>query len=138
MDKQAVVELLKKTPLFSRAGKGGLTAIAKSATERPFKAGEKILGEDESGVGFYLILTGCAQVTRGGKELAKLGSGNFFGELSVLDGEPRTADVVALEDTTCLVLTRWAIKSIISGHPELKARLLFTQFPSVIIAHSDD
>ena len=124
MDKQAVTDLLKKAPLFSRLSRRGLEAVMKSATEKTFKAGKQILGEGESGVGFYLILDGSAQVTRKDKELAKLDAGNFFGELAVLDGEPRTADVVALEDTKCLVLTRWAMKSIISSHPDVASGML--------------
>jgi CRP-like cAMP-binding protein len=124
MDKQAVTDLLKKAPLFSRLSRRGLEAVTKSATEKTFKAGEQILGEGESGVGFYLILDGSAQVTHKAKELAKLDAGNFFGELAVLDGEPRTADVVALEDTKCLVLTRWAMKSIISSHPDVASGML--------------
>ena len=124
MDKQAVTDLLKKAPLFSRLSRRGLEAVMKSATEKTFKAGNQILGEGESGVGFYLILDGSAQVTRKDKELAKLDAGNFFGELAVLDGEPRTADVVALEDTKCLVLTRWAMKSIISSHPDVASGML--------------
>lgn len=124
MDKQAVTDLLKKAPIFSRLSRRGLEAVMKSATEKTFNAGEQILGEGESGVGFYLILDGSAQVTRGDKELSKLDAGNFFGELAVLDGEPRTADVVALEDTNCLVLTRWAMKSIISSHPDVALGML--------------
>ena len=124
MDKQVVMDLLKKAPFFSRLSRKGLEAIVKSATEKAFKTGERILGEGESGVGFYLILEGSAQVTHGDKELAKLDAGNFFGELTVLDGEPRTADVVALKDTKCLVLTRWAMKSIISSHPDVASEML--------------
>ena len=124
MDKQEVVELLRKAPLFSRLSKKGLEAVVKSATEKTFSAGEKVLQEGESGVGFYQILEGSAQVMRGDAELARLGPGDFFGELAVLDGEPRTADVVALEDTTCLVLTRWAMKSIIPAHPNVALGML--------------
>lgn len=124
MDKQEVIGLLGKAPLFSSLSKRGLEAILKSATEKAFGAGEKILQEGESGVGFYQILEGSAQVIRGDAELATLGPGDFFGELAVLDGEPRTADVVALEDTTCLILTRWAMKSIIPAHPDVALGML--------------
>jgi CRP/FNR family cyclic AMP-dependent transcriptional regulator len=124
MDKQDVIGLLGKAPLFSRLSKKGLEAILKSATEKAFGAGEKILQEGESGVGFYQILEGSAQVIRGDTELARLGPGDFFGELAVLDGKPRTADVVALEDTTCLILTRWAMKSIIPAHPDVALGML--------------
>jgi len=124
MDRQDIIGLLKKAPLFSRLNRKGLEAILKSATEKAFTAGEKILQEGESGVGFYQILSGSAKVTRGDKELAKLGPGDFFGELAVLDGEPRTADVVAIEDTSCLILTRWAMKSIIPAHPDVALGML--------------
>ena len=87
-------------------------------------AGAKIVEKGKGGVGFYLILEGTAEVIREGEKLAELGAGNFFGELSVIDGAPRTADVVAMTDTNCLVITQWAMKSLIENHPEIAQGML--------------
>jgi len=115
MDKRKALELLREAPLFSRLSERGLKAVQKSASLKEFKAGTKIVAEGASGVGFYLILEGSAEVSRSGAKLAKLGSGAFFGEMSLLDG---------LEDTRCLVLTPWAMKSIVSANPDVALGML--------------
>jgi CRP/FNR family cyclic AMP-dependent transcriptional regulator len=124
MDEKKALGLLKKAPLFSRLSEKGLKSILKTATEKEFKGKTKVVAEGTAGVGFYLILTGSAEVSRGGEKLAKLGAGDFFGEMSLLDGEPRSADVTALEDTVCLVLSPWAMKGIVSANPEVALDML--------------
>jgi len=124
MDNKKIIPLLKKTPLFAQTSDGSLNGLLKSAVQKTSAAGEKIVEEGKSGVGFYLLLEGKAKVVRDGNEVAELETGNFFGELSVIDGAPRTADVVAETDTTCLVITPWAMKSIISTHPEVALSML--------------
>ena len=124
MQGKKTVDLLKEAPLFSRLGDRGLKAIAKTATEKEFQAGEKIVTEGAAGVGFYLILEGSAEVSRNGERLAKLGGGAFFGEMSLLDGAPRSADVIALEECKCFILSPWAMKSIVSAHPEIALGML--------------
>jgi CRP/FNR family cyclic AMP-dependent transcriptional regulator len=124
MDEAKLVGLLKQAPLFSRLSDRGLKAILKTATEKAFNEGTKIVTEGSSGVGFYLILEGSAEVSRSGEKLAKLGSGAFFGEMSLLDDAPRSADVIALEATSCLVLSPWAMKSIVSANPDVAMGML--------------
>lgn len=124
MINQDTIILLKQVPLFSRLSDRGLRAILKSAADKEFKAGTKIVSEGDTGVGFYLILSGGAEVRRGGERLAKLGKGSFFGEMSLLDGAPRSADVIATEDTRCLVLSPWAMKGLIAGYPEVALGML--------------
>jgi len=124
MDKKKALDLLREAPLFSRLSERELKAVRKKATEKGFAAGTKVVAEGASGVGFYLILEGSAEVSRSGEKLAKLGSGAFFGEMSLLDGAPRSADVIALEDTQCLVLTPWAMKSVVSANPDVALGML--------------
>lgn len=124
MDNKQILPLLKKTPIFAHTSDSSLNGLLKSAVQKSSAAGDKIVEEGKGGVGFYLILEGKAKVVREGKEVAELQTGNFFGELSVIDGAPRTADVVAETDTTCLVITPWAMKSIISTHPEVALSML--------------
>ncbi len=112
--------LLKKVPLFAQLGDRHLQAIARSAKELKYSAGQPIVREGEqSNVGFFLIADGQVEVRRGDQVLAKLGAGQFFGEMSVLDGQPRSADVFAVSDTTCLGLTSWDMKSLVTNTPEI-------------------
>ena len=124
MDNKQILPLLKKAPLFANTNDASLNGLLKSAVQKTSAAGEKIVEEGKGGVGFYLILEGTAKVVRDGNAVADLGTGDFFGELSVIDGAPRTADVVAETETSCLVITPWAMKSIISTHPEVALSML--------------
>ncbi len=80
--------------------------------------------EGESGVGFYLIVGGSAEVRRDGRALTKLARGQFFGEMGLLDQQPRSADVVALEDTDCLVLSGPTFWSLVSTNPKIARALV--------------
>ena len=71
-----------------------------------FKTGERLIAEGDAGGAMYIIQRGRVRVTRGGQLLAELTDNNFFGEISLLTDEPRTATVTALEDTQCWVLSR--------------------------------
>ena len=124
MDSKQIIPLLKQTPIFSQTSEASLKAMLKSAVEKTAPAGTKIVEEGKGGVGFYLILSGDAEVVKDGAKVAELKEGNFFGELSVIDGAPRTADVIAKTDTVCLVISPWAMKSIITTHPEVALSML--------------
>src|SRR3989442_10605334 len=97
--------MLEMTPLFSGLNKGQLKSIVRSSKERSFKKGDAIVREGESGVGFYLIVGGSAEVRRDGRCLTKLARGQFFGGVCLLDHQPRSAVVVALYDTDLLFLS---------------------------------
>jgi len=124
MDDKQIISLMKATPIFSRMNEAGLKNVLKSAIQKKSPAGAKLVEEGKGGVGFYLILEGKAEVIREGAKLAELGQGNFFGELSVIDGAPRTADVVAMTDTNCIVISQWAMTSLIENHPEIAQGML--------------
>jgi CRP-like cAMP-binding protein len=124
MDNKQVIGLLKSTPIFANTSEKSLESMIKSAVEKTVSPGDKVVQEGQGGVGFYLILDGKAEVIKDGQKLAELGSGNFFGELSVIDGQPRTADVVAVTETKCWILSQWAMKSIIANHPEVALSML--------------
>jgi CRP/FNR family cyclic AMP-dependent transcriptional regulator len=124
MENTKIIAALKKTPIFAKTSDESLASLLKSAIQKTVQAETKIVEKGQSGLGFYLILQGKADVMSGGKKLAEFGEGSFFGELSVIDGAPRTADVVAKAETTCLVLSQWAMRSIISTHPEIALSML--------------
>jgi len=124
MDNRKIISVLKKTPIFSKMNDASLESMLKSTVQKTVPAGTKIVEEGKGGVGFYLILDGHAEVIRRGEKIAEISSGGFFGELSVIDGAPRTADVVATKETRCLVITPWAMKSIITTHPEVALGML--------------
>ena len=124
MDAKQIVPLLKKAPLFANTSERGLNSMLKSAVERTVNAGDKLVEQGETGAGFYLIISGKAEVIANGEKLANFGEGDFFGELAVIDGAPRTADVVATEETTCIVVSQWAMRGIISSHPEIALSML--------------
>ena len=124
MEKYKIAGLLAKAPLFSRVSKKGLAAITEKAVSKEFSAGTKIVSAGTTGTGFYLILSGAAEVVREGEFVAKLGVGDFFGEMALLDGEPRSADVVATEDTVCLVISLWALRGIVAVTPDIAVHML--------------
>jgi len=124
MENKEIIALLKNTPIFANTSEKSLESMLKSAVEKTVPAGDKIVTEGQGGVGFYLILSGKAEVVKGGDKLAEFGAGNFFGEVGVIDGQPRTADVIAIEETKCWILSQWAMKSVIANHPEVALSML--------------
>jgi len=124
MENKEIIDLLMNTPIFSDTSEKSLESMIKSAVIKTVSPGDKVVQEGQGGVGFYLILDGKAEVIKEGKKLAELESGNFFGELGVIDGQPRTADVVAISETTCWILSQWAMKSVIANHPEVALSML--------------
>jgi CRP-like cAMP-binding protein len=121
----AAVEMLGKTTLWSGQGKEDLKSIVKLCKERSFEAGDKLVKKGDKGVGFYLILEGSVEVKASERlKLAKLGTGQFFGEMSLLDNEPRSADVIALEPTRCLILNAQELNAIIESNPRIATSML--------------
>ena len=119
------VELLQDVPLFANFSKKQLKSVIKTAKEKEFEDGDTIVREgDMSNVGFYLVLEGQVEVKRGDKSLTKLGSGQFFGEMAVLDEKPRSADVVAITDTKCLLVTNWDFKALIKTYPDMATNII--------------
>ena len=116
--------LLAAAPLFAAVDAGGLQRIADRAVEVVFRGGHIIARQGEVGTGFFLIVDGGARVVRDGQTIATLGPGDFFGELSVLDGRPRVAQVIADSETTCLALATWDLEAVIGEQPAVGLALL--------------
>jgi CRP-like cAMP-binding protein len=119
-----VATRLGKVPIFSGCSKRELTIIAKAAKEVSRKKDAVIAREGESGIGLFLILEGTCKVTIGGKTKANLGPGDFFGEVALLDGGPRTATVTAMSNVHLVGITAWVFRSLLTAHPSIALRIL--------------
>ena len=118
------MELLRGVQLFHGVSDEDLAMIAAKATEVSFDPGRTIVRQGEVGTGFFMIVAGTARVIRDGDTLSRLGPGEFFGELSLLDGQPRIANVVAEEPTTCLALASWDFEAILAAEPGVALAVL--------------
>ena len=119
-------EFLKQTGLFSKCSDKELEGVVSTAKQRSFDEGATMVREGDPGArGFYLILSGRAEVRKAGQALTQMGPGDFFGEMALLlDDTPRTADVVAVEPTTTLVMTQWDFKALLKSHPEIASHIM--------------
>lgn len=117
-------ELLRACPLFNGVGAEGLAALGGVATEVSFPPGHVIARQGEIGTGFFIVIEGMVRVVRDGAVLAHLGSGDFFGELSVLDGRPRNAMVTAQAETTCLAIATWDFEAALLANPTVTLAIL--------------
>ena len=116
--------LLGGCPLFSGVGPVDLAAIAEHAVEVEFPSDHVIARQGEIGTGLFVIEEGEVRVIRDGADIARLGPGEFFGEMSVIDGLPRTAQVVAATATRCLALASWEFERLILEHPMIGLAIL--------------
>jgi CRP/FNR family cyclic AMP-dependent transcriptional regulator len=119
-----VVSQLGKVPLFSDCSQKDLQTIARVVKDIDHSAGTVIAREGEPGIGLFVIAEGTADVTIGGKKKNALSAGDFFGEIALLDGGPRTATVTATSDVKLLGLTEWVFRGLILEHPGLAIKTL--------------
>jgi Flavin reductase like domain/Cyclic nucleotide-binding domain len=98
--------------------------LLSAGEEHVFEAGETVIRQGERGGDAFVILGGFARVVRDGRDVARLGAGQFFGEVAMLDGRPRTADVIAESGLRCIALSRDTVKRALSAEPDLAWRVL--------------
>lgn len=110
---------LRAVPLFNSLTDAQLDRILAVGKEVRHAAGKPIVEEQTGGVGFHLIVAGEASVSVGGQGVATAGPGDYFGEMSIIDGLPRSASVVATTDLTTLSITAWDFNSLLAEQPEL-------------------
>lgn len=119
-----IVAKLANVPLFAGCSKKELALIARSTKEVAHRKGTVVAREGDPGVGLFVILEGECEVTVGGRRKAKLGPGDFFGEIALLDGGPRTATVTALTDVRLAGITGWVFRGLITEHPRIALKTL--------------
>jgi CRP-like cAMP-binding protein len=114
---------LKSIPLFQTVSDEDLAEIAPFAEETTVEAGTQLVREGDFSYEFFAIEEGEAEVTRGGEQLATLGTGDFFGEIGVLERDLRTASVVAKTDMRLVTLTGWDMKRMEKAMPQAVERV---------------
>ncbi|HEU5219720.1 MAG TPA: Crp/Fnr family transcriptional regulator [Gemmatimonadales bacterium] len=123
------LDVIRTVPLFRQVPESELSALAQLVHERRAPRGGLILSQGDRGDTLFLIRSGQVKVSvvaEDGREviLSVLGSGSFFGELALLDDEPRSAHVIAMEDTTLLQLRREDFRNRLTLSPDLSVSLL--------------
>ena len=119
-----LADMLAQLTLFADLGRPELESVAHAASEEVFGEGQRVIRQGLEGSGFYLILDGEAAVEIDGEERARLGRGEFFGEMSLLTGEPPTADIVAMSVLRCVVIPGPQLKAFLLAHPSVMLRML--------------
>jgi CRP/FNR family cyclic AMP-dependent transcriptional regulator len=124
--RSAKIDLLENVPLFSALSRRHLDLIARHADEVRRGAGEVLTRQGGLGLEFLLIVDGSARVERDGKSIARLGPGDFFGEMSLIDGKPRSATVITEAPTVLLVIHTRSFGHLLNAIPALQKKILVT------------
>ncbi len=120
----ATIDQLRAVPLFAALKDRDLRHVLESGKEVHFDVGQAVVEEDRSGVGFHLIVEGTATVSVHGSEISTAGPGEYFGEMSVLDGHPRSATVAARTELTTFSVPAWSFNELLDKHPSMAKALL--------------
>src|SRR5687768_13974692 len=126
MDEQ---ELLRTVPIFAELSDADIASLSRLATRRRYPKDTVVFFENEEGDFFFMILEGRIKVTILGDDgreviLSLLGSGDFFGEMALLDNEPRSATAIAVEDSELLSLHRNDFQAVLSDNRSITVGLL--------------
>jgi CRP-like cAMP-binding protein len=120
----APLETLTRIPLFEELDESELQSIADSMHEANVPAGATVTAEGGPGDGFFVVVSGEAEVSVGGEKRATLRPGDHFGEIALLRGSDRTATVVAVTDLRCYALTPWDFRTLVEGSPTIAWKVM--------------
>ena len=124
LSKNEKVELLGRTALFAECTKAELIEVAISADEREAPEGDRLTEEGRSGREFFVLVEGAVAVTSGGRQLADLGPGDWFGEIAILRYKPRTATVTTTSPVRLLVIGDRAFRRVVEATPRIALKVL--------------
>ena len=124
LSKNEKVQLLKRIPLFAECSRAELIEIAICADEREAAEGDRLTEEGGRGRGFFVLVEGAVAVRRGGKKIADLGRGDWFGEMAILRYKPRTATVTATSPVLVLVISDRDFRRIVETTPRIALKVL--------------
>ncbi len=120
------IDLLKKVPLFSSLSQRHLREISKHADQVQVVTGRALAQQGEKGWEFIFIVDGKARVEKNGKVIRRLSGGDFFGEVALIDGRPRTASVTAETDMTVLIVHKTSFNHLLDTIPGLQKKILIS------------
>jgi CRP/FNR family transcriptional regulator, cyclic AMP receptor protein len=118
------IDLIKRVPLFGSASKAELEEIASIADEIDLPAGRALITEGDTGREFFVLVEGTAEVERGGKTVAALGPGDFFGEIALIAKTPRNATITTTSPARALVITDRAFRQLLDHSPQIAVGVL--------------
>jgi len=124
MTKKEAIERLRSVPLFEGLTTKDLQNIYSSCKEGHFEEGRDVVVEGRGGIGLHLILDGKAVVKQRSRKVATLKRGDYFGEISLIDGGDRTATVTAETDLTTLSISSWSFKPLMEKPSIAKALMV--------------
>jgi CRP/FNR family transcriptional regulator, cyclic AMP receptor protein len=120
----APVDVLKGVPLFADLDRRELQQVARLFKARRFPEGDTVMKEGLGGAAFFVIESGEAIVSVGGRERRRLKPGDYFGEIALIDEGPRTATVRAATELACYGLTLWEFRPLVRENGEIGWKLL--------------
>jgi small-conductance mechanosensitive channel len=118
-----IIERLQEIDILSPLSSEAQEAIARAARVHVFSRGETIIRRGTQGDSMFIVHEGQVTVRVGDDEVARLGEGEFFGEMALLTGEGRTADVIALNDVVAVEIAKDALQPVLRDHPDLAAAI---------------
>jgi CRP/FNR family transcriptional regulator, cyclic AMP receptor protein len=118
------MDLLKKVPMFGNLSQRYLREIGRHADQVKVEEGRVLAQQEKKGWEFIFIVDGKARVEKDGKIIRQLSEGDFFGEISLIDGEPRTATVTADTDMTLLIVNKTSFDHLLDKIPGLQRKIL--------------
>ena len=116
-------DALGQCPFFAELSRNELIDLAKATEDMEVDEGKALTREGESGREFFVIIDGEVSVTKDGSEIRRMGPGDFFGEIALIEDTPRTATVTAVTPLRFFVLTRQSFRSLLAQQPELEQKV---------------
>ena len=123
LHKDAKAELIRSLPLFADCTVPEVAEVAAIADEIDLSAGRKLTTENAEGQEFVVIIDGHAEVKKGEDKIAELDAGDFFGEIALLTGGPRTATVLATTNVHALVIEGHAFRRLLEDAPDIREKV---------------
>ena len=124
MQTEEIASALARVPLFQGISPESMARLAAVTGELDFEEGQFVVLQGQVGTGLYVIVEGEVKVERGSVELARLGPNEFFGELSVIDQQPRNASVQATVPTRTLAVASWDLLDLIESDSNFALNLI--------------
>ena len=115
---------LASVPLLAGLDNRVRRRLAEIGKRRTYGADESIVKEGSTGTALYIVLSGRARVERQGEVLGEVKGGDFFGELALIEEHPRSATIVAVEETDCLLFPAWEFTALLDEHPEIAVPIM--------------